>query len=44
MQNAYLNRVMVKTEEMAKGVIGNEIEVKGKSPIAEHAASLNAAS
>ena len=38
---AYLNRVMVKTEEMAKGVIGNEIEEKGKSPIAEHAASLN---
>ena len=32
---------MVKTEEMAKGVIGNKIEVKGKSPIAEHAASLN---
>ncbi|PZX02991.1 signal transduction histidine kinase [Psychrobacillus insolitus] len=38
---AYLNRVMVKTEEMAKGVIGNKIEEKGKSPIAEHAASLN---
>ena len=38
---AYLNRVMVKTEEMAKGVIGNKIEVKGKSPIAGHAASLN---
>lgn len=38
---SYLNRIMIKTEEMARGVIGNEIEVKGKSPIAEHAASLN---
>jgi signal transduction histidine kinase len=38
---AYLNRIMVKTEEMARGVIGNKIEEKRKSPIAEHAASLN---
>ncbi|MFJ7825842.1 histidine kinase dimerization/phospho-acceptor domain-containing protein [Psychrobacillus sp. NPDC096623] len=38
---SYLNRIMVKTEEMARGVIGNEVEVRGKSPIAEHAASLN---
>ena len=38
---AYLNRIFVKTEEMAKGVIGNEIEVKGKSTIAEHAEQLN---
>lgn len=38
---AYLNRIMMKTEEMARGVIGNQIEVRGKSPIAEHAASLN---
>ncbi|QUG40040.1 sensor histidine kinase [Psychrobacillus sp. INOP01] len=38
---AYLNRIIMKTEEMARGVIGNEIEVRGKSPIAEHAASLN---
>lgn len=38
---AYLNRIFVKTEEMAKGVIGNEIEVKGKSAIAGHAERLN---
>lgn len=38
---AYLNRIIVKTEEMAKGVIGNEVEVKGKSEIAEHAVNLN---
>lgn len=38
---SYLNRIMMKTEEMARGVIGNEVEVRGKSPIAEHAASLN---
>ncbi|MER2170538.1 MAG: HAMP domain-containing sensor histidine kinase [Psychrobacillus psychrodurans] len=38
---SYLNRIIVKTEEMANGVIGNEIEVRGKSPIAEHAANLN---
>ncbi|WP_277584587.1 histidine kinase dimerization/phospho-acceptor domain-containing protein [Psychrobacillus antarcticus] len=38
---SYLNRIIMKTEEMARGVIGNEIEVRGKSPIAEHAASLN---
>ena len=38
---AYLNRIILKTEEMARGVIGNEIKVRGKSPIADHAASLN---
>ena len=38
---SYLNRVILKTEEMARGVIGNEIVVRGKSPIAEHAANLN---
>ncbi|MCZ8540761.1 sensor histidine kinase [Psychrobacillus psychrodurans] len=38
---SYLNRIIVKTEEMARGVIGNEIEVRGKSPITEHAANLN---
>ena len=38
---AYLNRIILKTEEMARGVIGQEIEVKGKSPIADHAASIN---
>ncbi|TQR14149.1 histidine kinase dimerization/phospho-acceptor domain-containing protein [Psychrobacillus soli] len=38
---SYLNRIFVKTEEMAKGVIGNEVEIKGKSAIAEHAERLN---
>lgn len=38
---SYLNRVIVKTEEMAKGVLRGELEVKGKSPIAHHAANLN---
>ena len=38
---SYLNRIIMKTEEMARGVIGNEIEVRGKSPMAEHAANLN---
>ncbi|MFF2754085.1 histidine kinase dimerization/phospho-acceptor domain-containing protein [Psychrobacillus sp. NPDC058041] len=38
---SYLNRIIVKTEEMARGFIGNEVDVKGKSPIADHAASLN---
>lgn len=38
---AYLNRIFLKTEEMAKGIIGNEIEVKGKSAIAGHAGQLN---
>ncbi|SES24435.1 MFS domain-containing histidine kinase [Psychrobacillus sp. OK032] len=40
-RTAYLNRIFVKTEEMAKGITGNEIEVKGKSAIAEHANGLN---
>lgn len=38
---AYLNRIFVKTEAMAKGVVGNEIEVRGKSEFAEHAKRLN---
>ena len=38
---SYLNRLFVKTEEMAKGIIGQEVVVKGKSPVAEHAANLN---
>lgn len=38
---SYLNRVIVKTEEMAKGVLRGELEVKGKSPVAHHAANLN---
>ncbi|MFJ8065437.1 histidine kinase dimerization/phospho-acceptor domain-containing protein [Psychrobacillus sp. NPDC096426] len=38
---AYLNRIFVKTEEMAKGVIGNGMEIKGKSAIKEHADKLN---
>ncbi|MDF2064888.1 MFS domain-containing histidine kinase [Bacillus sp. Cr_A10] len=38
---SYLNRIIVKTEEMAKGVLRGELEVKGKSPVAHHAANLN---
>lgn len=38
---AYLNRIMVATEAMAEGRLHKEIEVKGKSPLAKHAANLN---
>ncbi|WP_313893182.1 HAMP domain-containing sensor histidine kinase [Psychrobacillus sp.] len=41
-KTAYLNRLFVKTEEMARGVLRNEMEVKGKSVFADQAASLNA--
>ena len=37
----YLNRVMKQTEDMAAGRLTSAIEVKGKSPIAKHAESLN---
>ena len=37
----YLNLVMKQTEEMAAGRLTSAIEVKGKSPIAKHAESLN---
>ncbi|MGM9945674.1 MAG: histidine kinase dimerization/phospho-acceptor domain-containing protein [Lysinibacillus sp.] len=37
----YLNRVMKQTEDMAAGRLTSAIDVKGKSPIAKHAESLN---
>lgn len=38
----YLNRIMQQTEDMARGRLTNDIKVKGKSPLAKHAANLNA--
>lgn len=37
----YLNRLMKGTEQFAQGSIGSELAVKGKSPLARHAAHLN---
>lgn len=37
----YLNKVMQQTEAMAAGELATAVEVKGKSPIAKHAANLN---
>lgn len=38
----YLNRIMKQTKDMAEGRLTTEIKVKGKSPLARHAANLNA--
>ena len=38
---AYLNRIMAATEAMADGRLHKEIEIEGKSPLAEHAKNLN---
>ena len=38
---AYLNRIMVATEAMANGRLQKEIDIEGKSPLAEHAKNLN---
>ncbi|WP_342508100.1 MFS domain-containing histidine kinase [Sporosarcina sp. FSL K6-2383] len=40
-RTAYLNRIMVATEAMAAGRLHKEIEIEGKSPLAEHAKNLN---
>ncbi|TQR17490.1 sensor histidine kinase [Psychrobacillus vulpis] len=40
-RTAYLNRIFVKTEEMARGVIRDEVEVKGQSAFSHHASKLN---
>ena len=37
----YLNRIMKHTEDMAQGRLTNDLAVKGKSPLAKHAANLN---
>jgi len=38
---AYLNRIIIATEQMAAGRLHDEIEIEGKSPLAEHAKNLN---
>ena len=40
-RSAYLNRIILATEEMANGRLHEEIKVEGKSPLAEHAKNLN---
>ena len=37
----YLNRLLQGTEQLAAGRLGAELKVKGKSPLARHAAHLN---
>ncbi|MBM7621025.1 signal transduction histidine kinase [Bacillus tianshenii] len=38
----YFNRISMKTEEMAAGRLGEDLEIKGKSELAKMAANLNA--
>ncbi len=38
----YLNKIMKQTEQMANGQLTKPVKVKGKSPLARHAANLNA--
>ncbi|MDS9472827.1 MFS domain-containing histidine kinase [Sporosarcina pasteurii] len=40
-RSAYLNRIFSSTEKMANGTLHEEIKVKGKSPLANHARHLN---
>ena len=40
-RSAYLNRIIVATEEMAAGRLQKEIVIEGKSPLAKHAKNLN---
>lgn len=37
----YLNRIMKTAEQMAEGKLHQEIEIRGRSPLAHHAANLN---
>ncbi|MEK4423874.1 HAMP domain-containing sensor histidine kinase [Solibacillus sp. FSL K6-1523] len=37
----YLNRIMSHTKDMAEGRLTNDLKVRGKSPLAQHAAHLN---
>ena len=39
---SYLTKIMKQTEQMANGQLTKPIKVKGKSPLAKHAANLNA--
>lgn len=38
----YLNKIMKQTADMAEGRLTSGIEIRGKSPLAEHAKNLNA--
>ncbi|MDV6379104.1 MFS domain-containing histidine kinase [Sporosarcina sp. GW1-11] len=40
-KGAYLNRILAATNDMAAGHLTQAIPVKGKSPLAKHAANLN---
>ena len=40
-RSAYLNRIIIATEKMAQGRLQEEIEIEGKSPLADHAKNLN---
>ena len=40
-RSAYLNRIIVATEDMAAGRLNQEIKIQGRSPLADHAKNLN---
>ncbi|MFS0690233.1 histidine kinase dimerization/phospho-acceptor domain-containing protein [Sporosarcina sp. 179-K 8C2 HS] len=40
-RSAYLNRIIVATEQMAAGRLNEDIKVEGRSPLADHAKNLN---
>ena len=40
-RSAYLNRIIVATEDMAAGRLNQEIKIEGRSPLADHAKNLN---
>ncbi|WP_432363265.1 sensor histidine kinase [Sporosarcina sp. UB5] len=40
-RSAYLNRIIIATEQMASGRLNEDIKIKGRSPLAEHAKNLN---
>ena len=40
-RSAYLNRIIIATEKMAKGSLQEEIKIEGNSPFADHARNLN---
>ncbi|MDW0118218.1 HAMP domain-containing sensor histidine kinase [Sporosarcina thermotolerans] len=40
-RSAYLNRIIVATEQMASGRLNEDIKIEGRSPLADHAKNLN---
>lgn len=40
-RSAYLNRIIVATEQMASGRLNEDIKIQGRSPLADHAKNLN---